>query len=130
MYPDPRFALAAFGLIVVLALAVLWPRRGLAARLRRLRGASQQVRIEDTLKYLFHRGAEGTAVHADALAGSLQVRQQVARDLLERLTVAGLAESAGKDGHRLTAGGRTEALRIVRSHRILEHYLADRTGIG
>jgi DtxR family Mn-dependent transcriptional regulator len=130
MYPDPRVALAVFGLLSALTLAVLWPRRGIAARIRRLRRISQQVRLEDTLKYLFHRGAEGEDVRADALAGALQVRQQFARELLERLTAIGLAEIVGTAGHRLTSPGRVEALRIVRSHRILEHYLADRTGLG
>lgn len=130
MTPDPRSALLVFGVLTVAALAVLWPRRGLYARVRRLRRASERVRVEDTLKYLFHRGAEGRDVHADALAGSLQVRQHLARGILERLTERGLAEHVGAGGHRLTDRGRLEALRIVRSHRILEHYLADRTGIG
>ncbi len=130
MPPDPRFALLVFGIAAALALVLFWPRRGLVARIRRLRGASEQVRLEDTLKYLFHRGAEGRDVHPDALAGALQVRQQVARELLERLTAGGLVEVVGTAGHRLSAIGRIEALRIVRSHRILEHYLADRTGIG
>ncbi len=130
MYPDPRLALVIFGLIAAVALLVLWPRRGLYARVRRIRRASERVRVEDALKYLFHRGAEGREIHADALAGALQVRQQLARDLLERLTERGLAEAGADGSHHLSERGRIEALRIVRSHRILEHYLADRTGIG
>lgn len=130
MYPDPRLALALFGLLAALALAVLWPRRGLYARLRRLRRRSERERVEDTLKYQFHRGEQGNDVHEDALAGALQVGQSSARDLLERLAAGGLAEKAGLTHHRLTATGRQQALRIVRSHRLLEHYLADRTGIG
>lgn len=130
MYPDPRLALLAFGAFTAVALALFWPRRGLYARLRRLRRASERVRVEDALKYLFHSGAEGRDVRADALAGALQVRQQVASEILERLAERGLAEVIGAGGHRLSDRGRIEALRIVRSHRILEHYLADRTGIG
>lgn len=130
MYPNPGLALLAFGVLSVLSLALFWPRRGLYSRIRRLRRASVRVRVEDALKYLFHRGAEGRDVHSDALAGALQVRQQVARDILERLDERGLAEVSGTGGHRLSDRGRIEALRIVRSHRILEHYLADRTGIG
>src|SRR5512139_3126507 len=102
MHPDPRFALLVFGIAAAVALALVWPRRGLVARIRRLRGASEQVRLEDTLKYLFHRGAEGRDVHPDALAGALQVRQQAARDLLERLTERGFTELVGTGGHRLT----------------------------
>jgi DtxR family Mn-dependent transcriptional regulator len=130
MHPDPRLALLVFGLLAVVAVALLWPRRGIVARLRRLRRGSERVRVEDALKYLFHRGAEGRDVDADALAGALQVRQQVANAILERLTDGGFAEIVGAGRHQLSPRGRTEALRVVRSHRILEHYLADRTGIG
>lgn len=130
MQPDPASALLTFGAVAALVVALLWPRRGILARIRRARAASERVRVEDALKYLFHRGAEGREVHADALAGALQVRQQVARELLGLLTELGLAEVVGAGGHHLTERGRLQALRIVRSHRILEHYLADRTGIG
>jgi len=128
--PDPRLALLVFALGAALALAIVWPRRGIYARLRRLRRRSERERVEDTLKYLFHRGEQGSDVHEDALAGALQVGQSAARDLLERLAAGGLTEKAGLTHHRLTETGRRQALRIVRSHRLLEHYLADRTGIG
>ncbi len=130
MTPDPRFALLSFALLTVGALVVFWPRRGLASRFRRFRHTSERARVEDALKYLFHRGAEGVAVTADALAGSLQVRQHLARELLERLAERGLATAVGASGYVLTELGRRDALRIVRSHRLLEQYLADRTGLG
>src|SRR5690606_15647398 len=76
---DPGLALLVFALIAAVALAVAWPRRGLAARIRRLARVSERVRIEDALKYLYHRGAAGDATHADALAGSLQIRPTRAR---------------------------------------------------
>ncbi len=128
--PDPRLALAIFALVAGAALAVAWPRRGIAARLRRLRRATERARLEDTLKYLFHRSADGVDVDADALAGNLQLRPPVARELLDRLDARGLTEAVGPHAHRLTPRGRAEALRVVRTHRLLEHYLADRTGIG
>lgn len=130
MYPDPRTALLVFAIAAAIALGCLWPRHGLMARLRRLRRADERVRVEDALKYLFHRSPERTGVHPDALAGALQVRQKVARDLLARLESRRLVEQQGPAGFRLTDVGRREALRIVRSHRLLEAYLADRTGIG
>jgi DtxR family Mn-dependent transcriptional regulator len=126
---DPRLALLVFAAIAALALAVAWPRRGIAARVSRLLRISERVRAEDALKYLYHRGATGDAVHADALSGVLQVRRTFSRELLERLTERGLVSASGT-GYRLTDDGRAEALRIVRSHRLLERYLADRTGIG
>lgn len=127
---DPLRALIIFGTLVAATLAIFWPRRGIYARVRRLRHATERTRVEDALKYLYHRGTEGRDVHGDALAGALQVRQQVAHALLDRLSDRGLAEPVGTAGHQLTDRGRLEALRIVRTHRLLEHYLADRTGIG
>ncbi len=126
---DPRLALLVFAVFSAALLAVAWPRRGLWARLRRMRRASERVRIEDTLKYAFHRNDAGDAVHADALAGALQIRRAFARDLLERLIAGGLM-TRGTHGALLTAEGRAEALRIIRSHRLLESYFADRTGVA
>jgi DtxR family Mn-dependent transcriptional regulator len=126
---DPRLALSVFFAITAIILAVLWPRYGILSRFHRLRRASERVRVEDTLKYLFHRSASSDAVHPDALAGALEIRRSVARRILERLIVGGLAVPQG-DGYRLTVSGRADALRIVRSHRLLERYFADRTGVA
>jgi DtxR family Mn-dependent transcriptional regulator len=126
---DPRVALLAFAALTAILLVVVWPRRGLWARARRLRRASERVRVEDTLKYVFHRNAAGEPVHADALAGALEIRRSLARGLLDRLIVGGLM-SRGPHGALLTDEGRSEALRIIRSHRLLESYFADRTGVA
>lgn len=126
---DPGFALLVFAFVALLALAVFWPRRGVAARVQRMRRVSERVRVEDALKYLFHRDAEGEPSHADAVAGALELRRHQARELLDRLTERGLITASGT-AYRLTDRGRADALRIVRSHRLLERYLADRTGIG
>ena len=125
---DPLLALLVFAALSAFTLVLLWPRRGIVARVARLRRLSERVRVEDAVKYLYHQGATGTPVLADALAGALEIRRAQADELLARLAALGLAESAGP-GARLTEAGRADALRIVRSHRLLEQYLADRTGI-
>ena len=126
---DPRFALLVFAALSALASVVVWPRRGLLARLRQMRQASDRVRLEDTLKYLFHRNTAGEPVHADALAGALGIGRTDARRTLTRLDETGLA-TLETGGARLTESGRREAIRIVRSHRLLERYFADRTGVS
>lgn len=126
---DPRLALSIFAVVVLALLLVFWPRRGLAARVRRVARMTERTRVEDAIKCLFHAGERGVAVSDDLLAESLRVGPPRARDLLLRLAASGLAE-AGSGGYRLTASGRRDALRVVRSHRLLERYLADRTGIG
>jgi DtxR family Mn-dependent transcriptional regulator len=125
---DPLFALAVFALLVVALAAVVWPGHGLVARLHRGRLAQERVRMEDALKHLFkceYRDRPATLV---SVAGALEAGQSTAADTLERLRDAGLVEPS--DTMRLTAEGRSYALRIIRTHRLWERYLADRTGVA
>jgi DtxR family Mn-dependent transcriptional regulator len=126
---DPRIALLAFGALVALALAVAWPRRGLAARLRRLARRTPRVQAEDALKYLLHAGEGGVAVRPEALAGALDLRSRPARALLAALCARGFVDVSGQ-GFVLTEAGRRDALRLVRSHRLLERWLAEHTGVA
>ncbi len=126
---DPKLALLVFAVLVAVTLAAAWPRHGIWAKARRLWRVSDRVRLEDTLKYLFHRNAAGTAVHPDSLAGALGVGRPQARRLLARVADSGLAINTAT-GFRLTGDGRSEALRIVRSHRLLEQYFANHTSVS
>lgn len=126
---DPKLALFVFAVFAAVTLAAMWPRHGLWAKARRLWRVSDRVRLEDTLKYLFHRNAAGTAVHPDSLAGALSVGRPQARRLLARVADSGLAINT-PTGFRLTGDGRGEALRIVRSHRLLEQYFANHTSVA
>ena len=47
---------------------------------------------------------------------------------MQRLTELGLIRT-GDEGPKLSEEGREEALRLVRTHRLWERYLADRTGV-
>ncbi|HEX6853044.1 MAG TPA: iron dependent repressor, metal binding and dimerization domain protein [Candidatus Polarisedimenticolaceae bacterium] len=124
---DPRVALLTFVLVAVVIVLLLWPRRGGPTRARSPR-RSEQVLIEDALKHLFHATADGQPAHADTLAGALEIRRERALEILTRLQDRALARAEGA-GVVLTEEGRAYALRIVRSHRLLERYLADRTGV-
>lgn len=126
MYTDLILMLSAFA--VVLLLAALWPRAGLIARFARLRRETERVRLEDALKHLYDYERAGRTGTLENLAGRLQISRGVASELLSRLEERGLAE-AGPTGWELTEAGRPYALRILRSHRLWERYLADRTGV-
>lgn len=125
---DPRAALLTFVLTVVVMVLLLWPGRGVRRPRRPASRRSEQVLLEDALKHLFHATAEGHPADADRLAGSLEIRRERVLAILTRLQDSGLARAEGA-GVVLTDAGRAYALRIVRSHRLLERYLADRTGI-
>lgn len=123
-------ALALLLLAVILGLGVLfWPRSGLIGRLRRLRHVGERVRVEDALKHVYHASAAGHPATAESLAGVLEVTLSTASRLIEQLAERHLVKL--DDGSlALSEEGRRYALRIVRTHRLWERYLADRTGVA
>ena len=126
---DPGFALLVFAVAAVCAAALLWPRNGLLARALGAARMTERVRIEDALKHLFNCEYLALPSTLESLAGGLGMRRGRARRLVARLCELGLAE-AGGNGVSLTGPGRSYALRVVRTHRLWERYLADRTGVA
>ena len=126
--PDPGFALVVFGILVAAAAALTWPRIGLAPRLRRLLLLSERVRLEDAVKHVYTCERTGRVCSLESLAGRLEISRTHAAALLSRLTAMALVRT-GAAGPTLTDEGRQSALRLVRTHRMWERYLADRTGV-
>lgn len=126
--PDPILTLAIFAVVVLATALVVWPDRGLSARVRRMRQETERVRLEDGLKHLLDSERAGRSATLETMAGRLEVSRGVASELLAKLTDRGLAVAV-PSGYELTEAGRTYALRIVRTHRLWERYLADRTGV-
>jgi DtxR family Mn-dependent transcriptional regulator len=125
---DPLFALVIFGALVALVGLVFWPRRGLAPRALSLFRLTERVRFEDVLKHLYHCEYANRRGTVDSVAGALEISRARAFQLLERLQ--SLKSVKPENGEfALTEEGRADALRIVRSHRLWERYLADRTNL-
>lgn len=127
--PDPVGALVAFAGVLVLLAVLLWPGRGVVARYAALRRLSERVRLEDGLKHLFTATEAGREATPESLAGALAVSHGRAVEVVRTLERMNLAR-ARADGLVLTEAGREYALRIVRTHRLWERYLADRTGVA
>jgi DtxR family Mn-dependent transcriptional regulator len=125
---DPAVALLVFGLIVALTVAVFWPRRGAVARLARLVRLTERARVEDALKHLHESEYAGKPATVESVAGALEMSRARAAELVARLEGLGLARSEGET-LTLSDVGRTQALRVLRTHRLWERYLADRTGV-
>lgn len=126
--PSPLLSLLLFALASAMVVAVLWPRRGLIAWVQRARRQSDRVRVEDALKHLSTQELEGQVASLSTLAGTLEVsRNEVAR-VLGRLEELDLARTTDQ-GVTLTNPGREYGMRILRTHRLWESYLADRTGV-
>jgi DtxR family Mn-dependent transcriptional regulator len=125
---DPVLALLVFAVLVLLAALLLWPHKGLLARIGRVRRMSERVRLEDALKHVYMCERRGVHCTLESLAGRLEVSTGRAAALLSNLAHVGLVQVGGEEP-TLTDDGRRSALRIVRTHRLWERYLADRTGV-
>ena len=125
---DPGFALLVFGLVATGSGVLFWPRAGLVARLLQLIRLSERVLLKDAIKHLHSCERAGRPATFEELAGRLNVSRARAAALLSRLTEMGFAQS-GATGPALTDVGRQSALRLVRTHRMWERYLADRTSV-
>lgn len=125
---DPALALIVFGLVAIVGGLLFWPRGGIVSRLRLLIRLSERVLLEDAIKHLHTCEREVRPGTLEGLAGRLNVTRARAAALLSRLTDMGFAQS-GASGPVLTDAGRQSALRLVRTHRMWERYLADRTGV-
>jgi DtxR family Mn-dependent transcriptional regulator len=126
--PDPALALLMSGGLAAVLAALLWPRRGVVARLRQRARLDERTLREDALKHVFTCQQGGQTCSLESLAGRLSVSTAQAAVLLSQLAERRLVRT-GEAGPTLTADGERAALRIVRTHRLWERYLADRTGV-
>ena len=125
--PDPASALLVFFALLLVSAVFLWPGRGIGARLRRLARLTERVRMEDVLKQLYKLEYDKFPATAESVAGGVQISRQQAIRLLQRLEERDLVSAEGAT-FELTEPGRAQALHIVRTHRLWERFLADRTG--
>ncbi|MEZ5332537.1 MAG: iron dependent repressor, metal binding and dimerization domain protein [Thermoanaerobaculia bacterium] len=114
---------------MLVAVLLLRPGSGWLWRAVRALRADERVQIEDALKHLFDSEYHGRAATLQSVSGALGVPGHRAAALLARLEGQGLARSAD-GGYRLTVEGRSDALRVVRIHRLWERYLAEKTGLA
>ena len=83
--------------------------------------------VENYLKSIFliaSRGTAGCAVATGELAQTLGVSPGTVTGMLKTLSEADLATYTPYEGARLTAAGRSLALKVLRRHRLLELFLA------
>jgi len=125
---DPLFALTVFAGSVTVLIVMFWPRRGIYARLSQSLRLTKRVQLEDALKHFYMWEQVGRTPTLESIAGRLTISTDDAAKLVTRLTESDFVHP-GKEGLTLTKPGRESALRLVRTHRLWERYLADRTGV-
>ncbi|HWQ24583.1 MAG TPA: metal-dependent transcriptional regulator [Gaiellaceae bacterium] len=88
------------------------------------------VAVQDYLKAIYALESAGERVTTSALAARMGVSAPSATAMTKRLAELGLVERAPYRGVALTERGRRSALEVLRHHRLLERYLADRLGLS
>lgn len=114
--------LLLISLALVLLAFILWPGRGLRARILTWRAGHRRQQMEDALKAIFHAGQEGTTPSTAWLAQTLGLSTGRAAQLTAQMQAQGLLHP---EGVLLTTEGQRLALQIIRAHRLWERYLAD-----
>lgn len=126
---EPAVALLGFLVSVLMVAGLVWPRWGLLSRIVRLKRLGARIQIEDALKHALNAELADQRASVDSLAGVLQIPRAQAHTVFQRLSELGLARIEAT-GVVLTSDGRAYALRVLRTHRLLERYFADRTGVA
>jgi DtxR family Mn-dependent transcriptional regulator len=112
--------------LLAVAAAIFWPGRGIIARLNASQLREDRIRLEDALKHLYDLESNGLPSTPEGIAKMLSMSAGETAKLTTKLESLGLLKrDAGV--FRLTAEGRSYALRIIRVHRLWERYLADET---
>lgn len=79
--------------------------------------------VQDYLKAIHHLGGAAGLVEPNRIAAALGVKAPSVTGMLKRLADAGWITYQPKDGARLAPAGLTEALRVIRRHRLVELFL-------
>lgn len=79
--------------------------------------------VQDYLKAIHQHGGAGGVVSPAQIAAALRVKAPSVTGMLKRLAEAGWITYTPKTGAGLTPAGRTEALRVIRRHRLVELFL-------
>lgn len=88
--------------------------------------------VQDYLKCIYglSESAQGRgSVSTSGVAEALGVTSASASNMLKRLGALGYVTQAGRGEFALTDGGRVQALRVLRFHRLLETFLVERLGV-
>lgn len=87
----------------------------------------QKALTEDILKQLFHVAESGRTATLSDLSGALHISRRKLLPVIEKMARQGWLHNTNET-LELTPEGRDYALKIVRTHRLWEKYLAEKTG--
>lgn len=126
---NPLLSLLIVIFVAILLVVVFRLGRGQGWRRGNRSRMTERVLIEDGLKHFYDAEQGERPVTLQSLAGALCIGDGRAAAIVGRIEALNLIERLGME-LRLTPGGRADALRVIRLHRLWERYLAEETGLG
>ena len=123
-----NFSVLFFVFLALFSGWFFWPRKGGRALIKYQKKNTEKVLVEDALKFIFDCEYHKTNCDVNSIAGNINISADKAAKLVNRLLELDLVVLVDEKV-MLTDLGRSDALRIVRTHRIWERYMADKTGI-
>ncbi|MEE9189012.1 MAG: metal-dependent transcriptional regulator [Anaerolineales bacterium] len=125
--PEPLIAILIAATITWIAWLLFRPKSGLVPRWRKARQITDRVLMEDALKHIQRCERRGDTPSLQSIAGALDISVNQAAKIAEKLQSMELIIIENGE-FLLSPAGRDYALRIIRSHRLWEEYLAEQTG--
>ena len=116
-------------LILVILFFLFKPQRGLVSRLMKMKKDRSRELIEDALKHLYDCEYKGVDCSLNSISGSLFISGDRSAHIISMLEAMNLISSVGNK-ITLTPEGRSYALMVIRVHRLLEKYLAEKTSVN
>jgi DtxR family Mn-dependent transcriptional regulator len=86
---------------------------------------------ENYLKAIYHLSNDGTrGVSTSEIAEAMQTRAASVTDMIKKLSSKGLIEYEKYHGVAITRHGKTDALNVIRKHRLWETFLVNKLGFA
>lgn len=126
---EPLVAMLIVSSILGLTVWVFWPAKGLLSKWKHLRRGVNRTLMEDALKHLYDCEYSSLSCTVNSVSGSLGTSSDHASEIIKKLESMALVSSQKNGVLQLTPSGRAYALRVIRTHRLWERYLADETGL-
>lgn len=126
---DPVITLIAFFATAIVLLIIFLPQKGIFHRWRKIKSQTERVFVEDALKHLYDCEYNSLDCSLNSLIGNLSIKANDGIKLISRLEELGLVKSENARV-KLTAKGRSYALKVIRIHRLWELYLANNTSVA
>ncbi len=124
---NPVTALAIFGILSVFLFLIFRPEKGGFWKWKKTSKDGGKTLIEDILKQMFHMEESGKIADIHMLRDTLKVNEGKLVYIISRMAANDLL-NIERDRLILTKSGKEYALSIIRTHRLWEKYLAEKTG--